>query len=86
MFDTLIDLGLANLKTACWLAEQNEKSARHWMEHSALVRKETLAVATRVAEQVKENNRQWTELTKATFEAWRPHNVDKLFRVPTGKN
>lgn len=92
MFDTIIDMGLQNLKTACWMAEQNEKLARNWMEHNAVVRKETLAVATRVAEQVKQNSRQWTEFTqtamKASMEAWRPQPgfYESFFRAPAGKN
>jgi len=88
MFDTMMDMGLRNLKTACWVAEQNEKMVLNWFEHNALVRKEMVAVATKVAEQARINNRQWTDFTKAAMDASRPQPefFQSFFRAPAGKN
>lgn len=92
MFDTMMDLGLQNLKTACWVAEHNEKMVRDWFEHKSLVRKEMVNVATKVAEQAKINNRQWTEFAQASMktaiEASRPQPAffESFFRAPAGKN
>lgn len=53
--DVVMDAWVDNLGTLCWAQEQGDKILRNWMDQGAVTRTESQKMATRFAEQVKQN-------------------------------
>lgn len=64
--DIMMDQSLRGLNTFCWAQEQGEKIVRSWMEHNQTTREEGQKVAAKMAEHVKENQRQLQTLVQNT--------------------
>ena len=64
--EMMMDQSLKSLSTMCWAQEQGEKVVRTWMESNQTTREEGQKVAAKMAEAVKENQKQLQALVQNT--------------------